>query len=85
MKEVEKGQIHTGPVLITCWCRNVKERLEVIVRKAGFVASFQWPKECMEFVDKIVRRGDNGLWKKGVLYKNYTGMGRRESFTESGD
>jgi hypothetical protein len=52
-KEVEKGRIHTVPILITCGCKNVKERLEVIVRKAGLVATFQWPKECLEFVDKI--------------------------------
>jgi hypothetical protein len=31
----------------------VKESLEVIIRKAGRVATFQWPKECMEFVDKV--------------------------------
>jgi hypothetical protein len=53
MKETGKGRVHTAPVLITCGCRNVKERLEVIVKKAGLVVSFQWPKECMEFVDKI--------------------------------
>jgi hypothetical protein len=53
MKETGKGRVHTVPVLITCGCRNVKERLETILRKAGLVASFQWPRECMEFVDKI--------------------------------
>jgi hypothetical protein len=52
-KESGKGRIHTVPILITCGCKNAKERLEVIVRKAGLVASFQWPKECMEFVDRI--------------------------------
>jgi hypothetical protein len=52
-KEVGKGRIHTVPVLITCGCRNAKGRLEAIVRKAGLVASFQWPKECMEFVNKV--------------------------------
>ncbi len=31
----------------------MKESLEVIIRKAGRVATFQWPKECMEFVDKV--------------------------------
>jgi hypothetical protein len=41
MKEIGKGRIHTVPILITCGCKNVKERLEVIVRKAGLVASFQ--------------------------------------------
>jgi hypothetical protein len=50
---MEKGRINTVPILITCGCRNVKERLEEIVRKAGLTSSFQWPKECMEFVDKI--------------------------------
>jgi hypothetical protein len=53
MKEVGTGKIHTVPVPITCGCKNAKGRLEGIVRKAGLVASFQWPKECMEFVDKI--------------------------------
>jgi hypothetical protein len=52
-KETGKGRIHTVPVLITCGCRNMKDRLEVLVRKAGLSTSFQWPKECMEFVDKI--------------------------------
>jgi hypothetical protein len=44
----EEGRIHTVPVLITCGCRNMKERMEGIVRKAGSVASFQWPQECMD-------------------------------------
>jgi hypothetical protein len=52
-KETGKDRIHTVPILITCGCKNAKGRLERIVRKAGLVASFQWPKECMEFVDKI--------------------------------
>jgi hypothetical protein len=52
-KETGKGRIHTVPVLITYGCRNMKDRLEVLVRKAGMSTSFQWPKECMEFVDKI--------------------------------
>ncbi len=29
-KETGKGEIHTVPVLITCGCQNVKERLEVL-------------------------------------------------------
>ncbi len=37
MKEVEKGKINTVPVLIICGCRNVKESLEVVLRKAGLV------------------------------------------------
>ncbi len=41
MKEVGKGRIHTVPILITCGCKNVKEKLEGIVRKAGRVATFQ--------------------------------------------
>ncbi len=65
MKEVEKGKINTVPVLIICGCRNVKERLEVILRKAGLVASFQWPKECMKFVDKIGEKVETmGFGKK---------------------
>jgi hypothetical protein len=53
MKETVKGMIHTVPVLITCGCRNVKDRMEVLMRKAGIGVTFQWPKECMDFVDKI--------------------------------
>ncbi len=65
MKEVGKGRIHTVPILITCGCKNAKERLEVIVRKAGLVASFQWPKECMEFLDKIREKVETmGFGKK---------------------
>jgi hypothetical protein len=33
-KETRKGEIHTVPVLITCGCQNMKERLEVIARRA---------------------------------------------------
>jgi hypothetical protein len=65
MKERGKGKIHTVPVLITCGCKNAKGRLEVIVRRAGLVASFQWPKECMEFVDKIREKVETmGFGKK---------------------
>jgi hypothetical protein len=65
MKETEKGKIHTVPILITCGCRNVKERLEAIVRKVGLTAPFQWPKECMEFVDKIREKVETmGFGKK---------------------
>jgi hypothetical protein len=38
MKETGKGRIHKVPILITCGCKNAKERLDVIVRKAGLVA-----------------------------------------------
>jgi hypothetical protein len=55
-KDSEKGRIHTVLILITCGCKNVKGRLEEIIRKAGLVASFQWPKECMEFVEKICEK-----------------------------
>jgi hypothetical protein len=64
-KEIGKGRIHTVPVLITCGCKNAKGRLEAIVRKAGLVASFQWPKECMEFVDKVREKVETmGFGKK---------------------
>ncbi len=53
-----KGRIHTVPVLITCGCRNMKDRLEVLVRKTRLSTLFQWPKECMEFVDKIREKVD---------------------------
>ncbi len=57
-KETDKGRIHTVPVLITCGCRSMKDRLEVLVRKVGLRTSFQWPKECMEFVGKIREKVD---------------------------
>jgi hypothetical protein len=53
LKKTEDGRIHTVPVLITCGCRNMKERMEKIVRIAELFASFQWPKECMDFVNRV--------------------------------
>ena len=53
VKEVEKGKIHTVPVLLTCRCRSEKERLENMFRKAGIIVSFQWPKESMDFVKEL--------------------------------
>jgi hypothetical protein len=67
-KETGKGEIHTVPVLITCGCRNVKERLEAIVRKAGLIAAFQWPKDCMEFVDKIREKVEIMGYRKKEYY-----------------
>jgi hypothetical protein len=53
------------PILITCGCRNLKERLEAIVKKARLTASLQWSKECMEFVDKIHEKVETmGFGKK---------------------
>jgi hypothetical protein len=64
-KDVGKGRINTVPILIMCGCKNAKERWEVIVRKAGLVAMFQWPKECMEFDDKICEKVEKmGFGKK---------------------
>jgi hypothetical protein len=64
-KEIGKDRIYTVPILIMCGCKNVKGKLERIVRKAGLVASFQWPKECMEFVEKIREKvGATGFAKK---------------------
>jgi hypothetical protein len=67
-KEVGKGKIHTVPVLITCGCKSAKESLEAIVRKAGLVASFQWPKECMEFVDKVREKVETMGFGKEEFY-----------------
>jgi hypothetical protein len=69
MKETGKGSIYTVPILISCGCKNVKGRLERIVRNAGLVASFQWPKESMEFVEKIREKVEA------------MGFGRKEHFT----
>jgi hypothetical protein len=64
-KETWIGVIHTVPILITCGCKNVKERLEVIVRKAGLVTTCQWPKDCMEFVEKVREKVETmGFGKK---------------------
>jgi hypothetical protein len=69
-KETGKGRIHTVPVLITCGCRNMKDRLEVLVRKAGMSKLFQCPKECMEFVDKIRKNVDTmGYGRKDFYMK----------------
>jgi hypothetical protein len=68
-KEIGKGRIYTVPILITCGCKNVKSRLERIVRNAGLVASFQWPKESLEFVEKIREKVEA------------MGFGRKEFFT----
>jgi hypothetical protein len=43
------------PVLLVCRWRSEKEKLGCIVREAGIIASFQWPKESLEFV-KTVRK-----------------------------
>ncbi len=66
--EVGTGMIHTAPILISCGCKNVKERLEGIVKRAGFVASFQWSKECMEFVDKISEKVESMGFSKTEYY-----------------
>jgi hypothetical protein len=69
VKRIGEGKIHTVPILISCGCRNVKGRLERIVRNAGLVASFQWPKESMEFVEKIREKVEE------------MGFGRKEYYT----
>ena len=53
VKEVEKGKIHTVPILLACWCKNAKERLEDIVKRAGIFVSVQWPKESLNFVKEL--------------------------------
>jgi hypothetical protein len=68
MKEVGKRRIHTVPVLITCGCKNAKGRMEAIVRKAGLVTSFQWPKECMEFVGKVREKVETMGFSKNEFY-----------------
>ncbi len=60
--------VHTVPILISCGYKNVKERLEGMLRKAGLVASFQWPKECMEFVDKIHEKVETMGFSKTEYY-----------------
>jgi hypothetical protein len=67
-KETVKGMIYTVPILITCGCKNVKERLEVIVRKAGLVTTCQWPKECMEFVEKVREKAETMGFGKNEYY-----------------
>jgi hypothetical protein len=85
MKERGKGKIHTVPVLITCGCKNAKGRLEVIVKRAGLVASFQWPKECMEFVDKIREKVETmGFGKKEFYTRIRPTYGTWKSYSESG-
>ncbi len=38
------------------------------MRKAGLVASFQWPKECMEFVDKVREKVETMGFGKEEFY-----------------
>jgi hypothetical protein len=68
-KRIGDEKIHTVPILISCGCKNVKVRLERIVRNAGLVASFQWPKESLEFVEKIREKVEE------------MGFGRKEYYT----
>jgi hypothetical protein len=68
-KRIGEEKIHTVPILISCGCKNVKVRLERIVRNAGLVASFQWPKESLEFVEKIREKVEE------------MGFGRKEYYT----
>ncbi len=56
------------PVLITCGCRNMKERTEGIVRKAGLVASCQWLKKCIYFVNKIWEKVETMGFNKKEYY-----------------
>jgi hypothetical protein len=60
--EVEKGQIHTFPVLLSCRCRSAKEIIENIVKRAGIFVSVQWSKESLDFVkdlrEKVKKMGD---------------------------
>jgi hypothetical protein len=67
-KVIGNSKIHTVPILISCGCKNVKERLEGMVRKAGLVAAFQWPKECMEFVDNIREKVETMGFSKAEYY-----------------
>ncbi len=47
------GNIHTVPVLLACFCRSDKERLEKILRKAWLHVSFQRPKKILELVNDV--------------------------------
>jgi hypothetical protein len=67
-KDFGRGRVHTVPVLITCGCKNAKGRLEVLVRRAGMVASFQWPKESMEFVGKLREKVETMGFSKKEYY-----------------
>jgi hypothetical protein len=65
IKETKEGRMHTVPVLHTCGCRNMKGRIEAIVRKAGLFVSFQWPKECLDFVSRLLEKVETmGFYKE---------------------
>jgi hypothetical protein len=51
--------IHTVLVLISCGCKNVTERLEVIVRKAGWLHRFSGRKNAWSLWIRFLRR-----WKQ---------------------
>ena len=43
-------KIDTLPVLLECRTEDDKKTLEAILREAGWLSSFEWPEESMEFI-----------------------------------
>jgi hypothetical protein len=67
-KQTKTEMTHTVPVLLVCQCRNKKDRLENILRKAGFLVSFQWPKESLEFVNSVRKKGEKTGYKRKAYF-----------------
>jgi hypothetical protein len=62
-KELGKEKICTAPLLVKCGSQVERERLEGMLRRVGVRAAFHWPREMLEFVDKV--RG----WVEGMGYR----------------
>jgi hypothetical protein len=52
-KKVEEERFCTAPVLVKCGSQVERERLDRMLKANGVATSFHWPKEMLEFVDKI--------------------------------
>jgi hypothetical protein len=52
-KELGKEKICTAPLLVKCGSQVERERLEGMLRRVGVRAAFHWPREMLEFVDKV--------------------------------
>jgi hypothetical protein len=68
------------PVLLACFCRSDKERLEKILRKAGLHVSFQWPKKILELVNDVREEIEKmGYERKAFFYETEANISGRKS------
>jgi hypothetical protein len=62
-KELGKEKICKAPLLVKCVSQVERERLEGILRSVGVRSIFRWPREMLEFVDKV------RSWVEGMGYR----------------